>query len=108
MNLLTLQPIPNQSFSTLLENVRYDISVHETNGVMAASIIRNEVLIVDSIRITAGTLLLPYRYQENGNFIFLNLNDDLIYYPNFGASQNMFYLSVADLANLRSGQNDRP
>ena len=100
---ISLQPIPNQSLSIVLESNRYDITVKETNGVMSASISRNDVLIVDNVRITAGTFFLPYIYQDDGNFYVLNLNNDLIYYTNFGTTQNLYYLSVQDLANLRGG-----
>lgn len=101
MNLLQLQAIPNQQLSTILEGVRYDFRIVETNGVMSATITRNEVPIIENIRLTAGTFLLPYLYEESGNFIVLNLNDELIYYTQFGSSQNLFYLSAADLVTLR-------
>jgi len=102
MNLVPLQALPNQTVSTVLEGNRYDITIQETNGVMAATVLRNDIPVISGLRITAGTLLFPYLYEESGNFIFLNLNDDLIYYPNFSLSQNLFYLTVADLVTMRA------
>jgi hypothetical protein len=101
---VALQAIPNQTFTIILESNRYQISVIETAGVMSATISRNDAILIENIRITAGTFLLPYGYLEDGNFIVLNLNDELIYYTNFGSTQNLFYLTVSDLANLRSFQ----
>lgn len=101
MNLIPLQSLPNQSLSTILEGVRYDISIVEASGIMSCSVTRNDVLIIENVRITAGTFIFPYEYQEAGNFVFLNLNDDLIYYTNFGTTQNMFYLAEQDLINVR-------
>lgn len=102
MNTIKLQAIPNQKISIILEQSLYDITVRETNGVMSATIVRDGNIIVEGERIVAGTLILPYLYQEVGNFIFLNLNGELIYYTNFGASQNLVYLTENDLINLRS------
>jgi hypothetical protein len=102
MNLISLQAIPNQAFFIILEGNRYNISVVECAGVMGVSITRNDEIIIENIRATAGTPLLPYLYEEDGNFMFVNINDEIIYYPNFGSTQNLFYLTVADLQNLRS------
>lgn len=101
MNFITVEPLPSQSFSVTLNNARFDIRIVETNGVMSASISMNDTILIENVRITAGTFLLPYRYQENGNFIFFNMNDEIIYYPNFGSTQTLAYLSPADLGYLR-------
>ena len=101
MNLLDLQALPNQSFSIVLNNNRYDITIHEASGIMAATIKRNGVEIITGQRITAGTFLLPYTYLEDGNFLLSNQNDDVIYYTAFGQSQFLYYLSPNDLAQLR-------
>lgn len=102
MNLIPLQSVPNQQLSTVLEENRYNISVKETKGVMGVTIVRNDITIIENVRATAGTLILPYLYEELGNFVFLNLDEDVIYYSNFGTSQNLYYLTAADLAALRS------
>lgn len=102
MNVLTLQPIPNQSFTTIVNSNRYDISIFYTAGVMSITVLRNSILIVDSMRLTAGTFVLPYGYMEDGNFIIVNMNDDLIDYNEFGSTQKFLYLSPQDLVNVRS------
>lgn len=102
MNNLSLQQIPNQAFSITLDGDRYVISIVETSGVMSVSISRNDVAIIENVRATAGTFILPYEYEENGNFLFFNINEEIIYYPNFGNTQNLIYLSVDDLNYLRA------
>lgn len=101
MNIIPIQALPNQSFSVTLNGARFDISVVETNGVMSASIVINDVSVIENVRATASTFLLPYLYQENGNFLFLNMNDEIIYYTKFGVTQTLIWLSPADLGYLR-------
>lgn len=101
MNIIPIQSLPNQSFSVTLNGARFDISVIETNGVMSASIAINGTPVIENVRATASTFLLPYLYQENGNFLFLNMDEKIIYYTNFGISQSLIWLSPDDLAYLR-------
>ena len=68
---------------------------------MSVTIEMNDEVIIQNVRATAGTFLLPYLYQENGNFLFFNLNEELIYYTNFGATQTLVYLSPQDLEYVR-------
>ena len=101
MNYLNIQTIPNQSFSVTLDGNRFDISIVETAGVMSVSISINDVVIIENVRATAGTFLLPYLYEENGNLLFLNTGEDLIYYTNFSSTQQLVYFSTDDLNYLR-------
>jgi hypothetical protein len=98
---IALDPIPNQSLSVQLDNRLYDITIKETHGVMAATIVRDGVTVVSGMRIAPGEPILPYRYQESGNFIILTANDDYPYYTQFGITQNFLYLSPAELEVLR-------
>jgi hypothetical protein len=101
MNNIQIKPIPNQQFSVNLNGVRFDITISALNGAMGVTIAMNGVVIIENTRATAGTFLLPYLYQENGNFLFFNLNDEIIFYDHFGATQTLVYLSPADLDYLR-------
>ena len=93
--------IPNQSLSIQLGGRLYDIALREANGVMAATIARDGVTLVSALRVTAGTPLLPYRYQESGNFIVTTDGDALPYWDQFGVTQFLVYLSAAELAAYR-------
>lgn len=102
MNNIPLQSAPNQTFTLTLNGARFDISIIETKGVMSVSVLINSIPIIQNVRATASTFVLPYLYEEeNGNFLFFNLNEELIYYPNFGVSQSLFWFSPGDLAYLR-------
>lgn len=101
MNYVPIKAVPNQDLTILLNGSRYIITIKETRGVMAASVTRNGVKIVDNQRIVAGTFILPYQYQEDGNFYMTNLGEALIYYPEFSQSQNLAYVTPFDLYQLR-------
>ena len=92
---------PNQSFSVQLDGAFYDIHLREANGVMAATIARDGVTLVSASRITAGTPLLPYRYQEAGNFVMTTDDEALPYWDQFGITQFLVYLSAAEVTALR-------
>ena len=93
--------VPNQSLTVQLDDRVYDLTLREANGVMAASIARDGVDIIKNVRITAGTPLLPYQYQEAGNFLMTTEGDELIYYSNFDKTQFLLYLTPEELAVYR-------
>lgn len=98
---VSLAALPNQSLTIQLAERVYDIHVREANGVMAATIARDGVTLVSALRITAGTPLLPYRYQEAGNFVMTTEGDALPYYDQFGVTQFLVYLTAEEVAALR-------
>ena len=102
MRQIEIQPIPNQSFSVRLENSLYNIVIKEARGIMGMTISRDNVKILDNVRLTAGFPVLPYLYEEVGNFIITNMNDDLIYYDKFGVSQFLYYVTSAELLTIRA------
>lgn len=100
---IQIDAIPNQRFTILLEQERYQITLKETRGVMSATIVRNDVILVQGARMVAGTPLLPYNYLEEGNFFLLTTNGDLPDYTKFGISQNLVYLTAAEVEAYRAG-----
>lgn len=98
---ITLQPLPNQSFSIQLGASRYDITLKEANGAMTASIARDGAPVVENVRLVAGSPVLPYRYLEDGNFVLVTQDDDLPYYTAFGVTQFLTYLTADEVAALR-------
>lgn len=93
--------LPNQSLSVQLAERFYDIHLREANGVMAATIERDGITLVSALRITAGTPLLPYRYQEAGNFIMTTDGEAIPYWDQFGVTQFLVYLTAEELAAYR-------
>ena len=94
--------LANQAISIQLDASFYEIQLRESNGVMAATITRDGVTLVTNSRVIAGTPLLPYRYQEAGNFIVTVDDDALPYWDQFGVTKFLVYLSADELAAYRS------
>lgn len=93
--------IANQSLSIQLDERFYDIALREANGVMAITITRDDVALVSNMRLTAGTPVLPYRYQEEGNFIMTTDSEAIPYWDQFGVTQFLVYLNADEVAALR-------
>lgn len=94
--------LPNQSLTVQLDGRLYSITLREANGAMAVSISRDGVRLVSNTRITAGTPLLPYRYQEAGNFLMTIDGEAIPYYDQFGVTQFLVYVTPAELAAYRA------
>jgi len=97
-----LQSSPNQEFNIPLDGNRFDIEIKESNGVMAVSIDINEENILLGQRVLAGVPLIPYRYLESGNFIFITNNDEIPYYTQFGINQRLIYATQEELEAIRN------
>lgn len=93
--------LANQALSIQLDERFYEIELREANGVMSATITRDGVTIVSNMRVTAGTPLLPYRYQEAGNFIMTTDGEAIPYWDQFNVTQFLVYLSAVELAAYR-------
>ena len=98
---IDLQAISNQSLSVDLDETRYEITLKETSGVMSADIIRDNVTVAQGGRIVAGTPLIPYRYQESGNFVLTTEGHRLPFFNQFGVTQFLIYASPAELVVFR-------
>jgi hypothetical protein len=99
---ISLAAIPNQSVFVQLDDRAYAVEIHGAGDVMTASVTRDNVLLIQGARITPGMPLLPYRYQEDGNFLLLVDGGDLPDYAQFGVTQFLVYLSADELAELRA------
>ena len=99
---ISLAAVPNQTLSAQIGDQMYDITLRETNGVMSASITRDGISIVSNMRATAGTPLLPYQYQEAGNFLITTEAEAIPYYDQFGVTQFLVYVTSAEIAAYRT------
>jgi hypothetical protein len=91
---------PNQEFTADLDGLRFLVRLKETNGVMVADITIDDAVILSATRVLAGEPLIPYGYLEQGNLVMLTDADALPDYPQFGATQFLFYMSAAEIAAL--------
>lgn len=97
---LALQNVPDQTFTTSLDNDRYVIRIFQIPGSMAADISRNEIVVTSGQRITPGSFLIPFfGYQgKSGNFLLLTNNDELPNPSQFGITQTLIYQSWNEIA----------
>lgn len=100
-----LQSIPNQDFTITLDGNLFGIGLHTTNGVMSVSMTINGIDTLDNIRTVAGSPLIPSKYEEAGNFMFVTQNQALPDYDQFGTSQILLYFTAAELAAYRAPVN---
>ena len=105
MIFIPLSNVPNQSFSIVLDGNQYDIWLYVANNVTAIDLVRNNEDILLGHRIPANSLVIPYRYLEDGNFVFVTENADYPIYTEFGITQFMFYLSQQELIDLRTSDS---
>ena len=101
--LIDLQPVPNQRITTTLDGNRYVMTFKNTNDVMSVTIVRNDNIVFTNLRTVAETPIIPYRFQEQGNFIFETENDELPDYRRFGDTQFLIYASQSELEGFRRG-----
>lgn len=99
---IPIAAIPNQTFSTNLDNRFYNITLKSMGGITTAIIERDGVIVVQNTRVVSGSLVIPYKYLENGNFFMTTLNQVYPSYEQFGISQFLIYLSPDELNVLRA------
>lgn len=101
--LIPLRPVPNQELSTTLDGVRFILRFNALDEAMAVTItVGGEILLIGQ-RVVSGVPLIPYRYLESGNFIFVSDNTDIPFYTDFGLTQNLLYYTAEELRGLRVG-----
>lgn len=101
--------IPNQSFSINLSGNQFDIVIHACRDnpspgteIMAFDITINNVIIITGIRAIAHFPIIPFRYLENGNFIFRTMNDEYPDWRQFGINQFLIYFSETEIQAFRA------
>lgn len=98
MRKIPLAAVPGQRISVTLENRRYSLSIKEARGVVVCDIRVDDEELVAGSRVLAGEMLIPYRYLgDGGNFILQTIGDELPDWRNFGASQDLYFLTAEDL-----------
>jgi hypothetical protein len=92
-----LEPIPNQTLTLTLDGNRWTLTIKQAVTSMIADISLNDVPLMQGVRFCAGTPLIPYRYlQGSGNFLLLVDNEQLPDWRQFGASQQLVYVSPGE------------
>jgi hypothetical protein len=103
MQIIPLQQIINNEFTTTLEAAKYDIALRTIGDLTLATISRNGVKLIDGTRaVPFRPLLLQYMEGGGGNFAFYTQNDEYPLYSNFGTTCFLLYATAAELAALRA------
>lgn len=103
MIVIPISAIPNQNFTIQLDNSTYNFSLFTIINSVAVNLVRDNTALLSGTRVVAGYPVIPYRYLEIGNFIFLTQNDDLPDYTQFGITQSLIYASASELVSIRAG-----
>lgn len=99
MRVVPLASTPNQAFTATLDGARWVVRVLTITGATVVDLARDGVQLLSGSRAVAGEPLIPYRYMETGNFIFLTQGDEM---PEWSAPQTLVYLSPAEVAAARA------
>jgi hypothetical protein len=99
---INLEPIANQSITIQIDGSVYEIVLKETKGVMSCSIIRDNLPVIQNVRVMANHPIFPYKYLESGNFFITTQNGDYPDYAQFGSSQNLLYATQAEIDEVRN------
>lgn len=101
MQTISIDAVPNQSFSVTVDGNRWDFIFKQAVTSMVADISLNDELILSGQILVAGTPLIPYRFlQGSGNFLILTENDLLPDWRRFGVDQIMTYASAQEISEL--------
>ena len=97
MRIITLEPIPNQSLTVVLDNALWELKAVTCKGSLAVTIKRNNQTIIDGARAVAGELIIQDKHRGFfGNFVIITSNGDLVDYQKFGVSQFLAFVTAAD------------
>jgi hypothetical protein len=99
---ISLKQLPNQEFSIALENSRYVIRVVETNTMMAITIIKDDVTLIENARFLPNDFILRSNLvdPDSGNFMMLVQDDSLPDWNSFGVTQFLQYINSDELGAL--------
>lgn len=97
---IPLQNIPNQAFDFFNDDVLYTLKLR-TCGVVypitVADLYINNERVLKGARCVSGFPIIPYKYLQNGNFIFVTQNDKYPNYKLFGVNQFLVYATKEEL-----------
>ncbi|WP_058909739.1 phage baseplate plug family protein [Entomohabitans teleogrylli] len=94
---IKLEALPNQSFTIRLADNRYQIRIIcISDNLMAATIVRDNVTLIQNMRIVAGIPLLPSHHARGfGNFIFITPDETYPYYTEFNNGHEFYFIPEA-------------
>lgn len=99
---ISLQNIPNQSFTFTADDTSFKVTLKTTNDRTIADFIINDTIKIDGVRVMPNKPIIPYPYLEYGNFFFVSNGESYPFYADFGITQNLVYLTPAEMNDYRN------
>lgn len=106
MELIPLEPIPNQTLTVAQDSHAYELTVRTLqDGICIASVARDGITIIESARCVPNYFLMRYRYLEgdSGNFVWSTPDDEYPDYTKFGVTHFLYFINAAELQAIRNG-----
>lgn len=92
MKIIPLNTVPNQRLRVTLGGHEWELTLKAARGVMCCDIRRDDVVIVQGIRMMPEQPLIPYRHlTSDGNFAVLTEGDTLPWWELFDKMQTLIY-----------------
>lgn len=99
---IDLQNIPNQEFTKEINGVRYAFRLHTYDDILFVDIAADDESLKRGVRACPNTPLIPYNYKtRGGNFLFYCLKNEYPHYLKFGVTQQLVYLTDAEIAQIK-------
>lgn len=95
---IDLEPVPAQSVSWVDGPIRYELRVFSLGNSMAVDLTIGGVRILSGFRVVAETPVIPYRYLETGNLMFVT-EGALPSWSNFGRTQFLVFIPGVEVGN---------
>lgn len=102
-SVISFLPLPSQKITAVLDGYNYALTIKTISAENTiATLSRDGVVIVEGARIVANRPILRHTYQvaQGGNFLIITQNEELPDYPQFGTTQQLVYVSAAELATV--------
>ncbi|MBC5791104.1 phage baseplate plug family protein [Providencia sp. JUb39] len=97
MQEIPLNTVPNQRLRVSLGDDEWELTIKVARSVMFCDIKRNDITLIQGIRVMPNQPLIPYRYLSGtGNFAFITDNDELPWWEQFGKSQYLVWWGADD------------
>lgn len=95
---IPLEVLPNQSLTIRLSSSRYLIAIKMlSDALMAISITRDDILLIQNERLVPSTLLLPeHQALGYGNFMFTTPEDAYPHYSGFDNGHELYFIPLGD------------
>jgi len=109
MRVISLDKIPNQSFSVTVDGDRWDFEIKQAVTSMTCTLSLNDTEILSGQRIVSGAPIIPYRYlSRSGNFVIITDSDDIPNWESFGVSQLLIYANESEIDSVAGSTLERP